>query len=53
MTIIEKFEQHSNDVNFAIILLTADDEGKAKKEKGYKTSSKTEMFIFENGVFFC
>ena len=33
MTIIEKFEQHSNDVNFAIILLTADDFGNVKTEK--------------------
>ncbi len=51
MTIIEKFEQHSNDVNFAIILLTADDEGKAKKEKGYKPRARQNV-IFEMGYFF-
>lgn len=50
-TIIEKFEQHSNSVNFAIILLTADDEGKAKKEKGYKPRARQNV-IFEMGYFF-
>lgn len=51
MTIIEKFEQHSNDVNFAIILLTADDEGKAKTEKDYKPRARQNV-IFEMGYFF-
>lgn len=35
-TIIEKFEKNVIDVGFAVILLTADDEGKAKREKDYK-----------------
>jgi len=50
-TIIEKFEQHSNSVNFAIILLTADDEGKAKKEKDYKPRTRQNV-IFEMGYFY-
>lgn len=50
-TIIEKFEQHSNSVNFAIILLTADDEGKAKKEKDYKPRARQNV-IFEMGHFY-
>ena len=29
-TVIEKFEEHASEAGFAIILLTADDEGKDK-----------------------
>jgi len=50
-TIIEKFEQHSNSVNFAIILLTADDEGKANKEDNYKPRARQNV-IFEMGYFY-
>lgn len=49
-TIIEKFEANSNDVNFAIILLTADDEGKAKTETDYKNRARQNV-IFEMGYF--
>ena len=49
-TIIEKFEQNSSDVNFAIILLTADDEGKAKRESDYKTRARQNV-VFEMGYF--
>ena len=49
-TIIEKFEQNSSDVNFAIILLTADDEGKAKKETDYKSRARQNV-VFEMGYF--
>lgn len=49
-TIIEKFEHNSSDVNFAIILLTADDEGKAKRETDYKTRARQNV-VFEMGYF--
>ena len=39
-TIIEKVESNSNDVNFAIVLLTADDEGKEKTETDYKLRAR-------------
>ena len=50
LTIIEKFESNSSDVNFAIVLLTADDEGKAKTEKDYKSRARQNV-IFEMGYF--
>ncbi|QBZ98493.1 TIR domain-containing protein [Flavobacterium sangjuense] len=49
-TIIEKFEKNSSDVNFAIILLTADDEGKAKNETDFKTRARQNV-VFEMGYF--
>jgi len=49
-TLIEKFEKNSSDVNFAIILLTADDEGKAKKETEYKNRARQNV-VFEMGYF--
>lgn len=49
-TIIEKFEKNSSDVNFAIILLTADDEGKAKIETDFKTRARQNV-VFEMGYF--
>ncbi|MUP40001.1 TIR domain-containing protein [Labilibaculum euxinus] len=49
-TVIEKFEQNSLDVNFAIILLTGDDEGKAKMETDYKTRARQNV-VFEMGYF--
>lgn len=49
-TIIEKFEANSAEVNFAIVLLTADDEGKAKKETDYKKRARQNV-IFEMGYF--
>jgi len=51
MTIIEKFEQHSNDVNFAIILLTADDFGNVKTEKKANPRARQNV-IFEMGFFY-
>jgi len=47
---LKKFEQNSSDVNFAIILLTADDEGKAKRETDYKTRARQNV-VFEMGYF--
>lgn len=49
-TIIEKFEANSSDVNFAIVLLTADDEGKAKTEASYRKRARQNV-IFEMGYF--
>ncbi|MDD5242303.1 MAG: nucleotide-binding protein [Sulfuricella sp.] len=49
-TIIEKFEKNSSDVNFAIILLTADDDGKAKIETDFKTRARQNV-VFEMGYF--
>ena len=49
-TIIEKFEVNSAEVNFAIVLLTADDEGKAKKETDFKERARQNV-IFEMGYF--
>jgi len=49
-TIIEKFEKNSSDVNFAIILLTDDDDGKAKIETDFKTRARQNV-VFEMGYF--
>jgi predicted nucleotide-binding protein len=48
-TIIEKFEEHSN-VGFAIILLTDDDLGKAKKEENLNQRARQNV-ILELGYF--
>ncbi len=48
-TIIEKFESHS-DVGFAIVLLTADDEGKAVKETSLQMRARQNV-ILELGYF--
>jgi len=48
-TIIEKFEKHS-DVGFAIILMTDDDEGKAKSEIDLKKRARQNV-ILELGYF--
>jgi len=49
-TIIEKFEKNSSDVNFAIVILTADDEGKSLKEDNYKFRARQNV-VFEMGYF--
>ncbi len=48
-TIIEKFEDNS-DVSCAICLFTADDEGKAEKEKEYNKRARQNV-VFEAGYF--
>ena len=45
-TIIEKFEEYAKDVNFAVILLTADD-----KMEGEDTFRARQNVIFEMGYF--
>lgn len=47
-TIIEKFENNESDVGAAVILLTADDEGKAKEEKSINKRARQNV-IFEMG----
>lgn len=49
-TIIEKFEKNSSEVGFAVILLTADDDGKAKKETDFKSRARQNV-VFEMGYF--
>ena len=49
-TIIEKFEENSSKIGFAIILLTNDDEGKAKTETDLKARARQNV-IFEMGYF--
>ena len=45
-TIIEKFEEYAKDVNFAVIILTADD-----KIEGEDTFRARQNVIFEMGYF--
>lgn len=49
-TIIEKFEAKSSRVNYAIILMTADDTGKANLEIDYKPRARQNV-ILEMGYF--
>ena len=49
-TIIEKFEEKSKEANYAIILMTADDEGKAKNEKEFNPRARQNV-ILEMGYF--
>lgn len=49
-TIIEKFEKNSSKADYAIILLTADDKGKAKDGKKYQLRARQNV-IFEMGYF--
>ncbi|MDR2691494.1 MAG: nucleotide-binding protein [Dysgonamonadaceae bacterium] len=49
-TIIEKFEKNSSNVDFAVILLTADDEGKSNEEEKYKSRARQNV-VFEMGYF--
>ncbi|MBR4481093.1 MAG: nucleotide-binding protein [Prevotella sp.] len=49
-TIIEKFEKNSSEADFVIVLLTADDECKAKQEREFKYRARQNV-IFELGFF--
>lgn len=49
-TVIEKFEENSEQVNYAIILMTADDEGKAVKDNNYRLRARQNV-ILEMGYF--
>lgn len=49
-TIIEKFEKNGTSAGYAIILLTFDDEGKAKDETNLKKRARQNV-VFEMGYF--
>lgn len=52
LTIIEKFSEHSSEVDFAIILLSADDEGRLRAESSAPLSFRARQnVIFEMGFF--
>lgn len=50
-TIIEKFEKYSGDVGFAVILLTPDDLGAARKEKDKLQPRARQNVVLELGYF--
>ena len=49
-TIIEKLEENSKDVGYAIVLATPDDEGKAKTESALKSRVRQNV-VLELGMF--
>lgn len=49
-TIIEKFESNTEDVGFAVVLLTNDDIGRSQDEKDYKIRARQNV-ILELGYF--
>ena len=49
-TIIEKLEEYSKDVGYAIVLATPDDEGKAKTESALKSRVRQNV-VLELGMF--
>lgn len=49
-TIIEKLEEYSSSVGYAIILATPDDDGKAKSEDRYKSRVRQNV-VLELGMF--
>ncbi|MGL5439356.1 MAG: TIR domain-containing protein [Filifactoraceae bacterium] len=49
-TIIEKLEEYSADVGYAIVLATPDDEGKAKSEPDFKSRVRQNV-VLELGMF--
>ncbi len=50
-TIIEKFEKYSGDVGFAVVLLTPDDFGAARKEKDRLQPRARQNVVLELGYF--
>lgn len=49
-TIIEKLEEYSQEVGYAIVLATPDDDGKSKSEKDYKSRVRQNV-VLELGMF--
>lgn len=49
-TIIEKLEEYSEEIGYAIVLATPDDEGKAKSEESYKSRVRQNVAL-ELGMF--
>lgn len=50
-TIIEKFEDHASDAAFAVVLVTSDDEGRARGDDDLKPRARQNV-VFELGFFF-
>lgn len=44
-TIIEKLEEYSEEIGYAIVLATPDDEGKAKSEESYKSRVRQNVVL--------
>ena len=51
-TIIEKFEQEAQEIGFAVVLLTADDEGRLRGEDSELSPRARQNVVFELGYFF-
>lgn len=52
-TLIEKFEQHAARASFAVVILSADDEGRSVRDVGASTTSRARQnVVFEMGFFF-
>lgn len=49
-TIIEKLEEYSEEIGYAIVLATPDDDGKAKTEENYKSRVRQNV-VLELGMF--
>lgn len=49
-TIIEKLEEYSDEIGYAIVLATPDDDGKAKTEENYKSRVRQNV-VLELGMF--
>lgn len=51
-TLMEKLERHTKGAAFAVVFLTADDEGRAKTGDAALQSRARQNVVFEMGVFF-
>ena len=52
LTIIEKFEKYATSADFAIVLITPDDVGSPREQKGELKLRARQNVIFELGYFF-
>ena len=52
LTIIEKFEKYATSADFAIVLITPDDVGAPREQKGELKLRARQNVIFELGYFF-
>jgi predicted nucleotide-binding protein len=50
-TLLEKFEDHAESASYAVVLLTADDFGKAATDDGWHARARQNV-VFELGFFF-
>lgn len=51
-TVLEKFERHAAEAAFAVVILTADDEGRRRGDDGALVPRGRQNVIFELGFFF-